>query len=127
MRKMTGILLVVCLVGWLYPGRSAAYENTFETVFKDGFYGGLAGALVGGAVLVFQDKPGDHLNYLSYGAAIGVLVGVTFGVVGATRSMAEIDDHKLVFHLPVPQAEVLPLGLTRRELITSMDLLTVRF
>ncbi len=126
MRKMTGVLLMVCLVGGLYPGRAAA-ENTFETVFKDGFYGGLAGGLVGGAVLVFAEHPEDHYIYIGYGAAIGVIVGVTFGVVNATRSLAEIDDHKLVFHLPVPRTEVLPLDLTRREVVTSMGLLKVRF
>jgi hypothetical protein len=127
MRKMVGVFLVVCLVAWLYPGRTAAAENTFETVFKDGFYGGLAGALVGGAVLVFSEHPKDHYIYIGYGAAIGVILGVTFGVVSATRSLAEIDDHKLVFHLPMPRTEILPLDLTRREVITSMDLLTVRF
>jgi hypothetical protein len=127
MHKMSGVLLAVCLVAWFYPGRAAAAENTFETVFKDGFYGGLAGALVGGAILVFKDNPGDHLNYLSYGAAIGVILGVAFGVVSATQSLVEIDDRKLVFHLPMPGAEVRMLDLTRREVVTSMDLLTVRF
>ncbi len=127
MRKMVGVLLVVSLVGWLYPGRAAAAENTFETVFKDGFYGGLAGGLVGGAVLIFADHPKDHYIYIGYGAAIGVILGVTFGVVSATRSLAEIDDHKLVFHFPIPQTEVLPFNSTRRDVMTSMDLLTVWF
>ncbi|MBI3811691.1 MAG: hypothetical protein HY283_05750 [Nitrospirae bacterium] len=127
MRKMSGVLLVACLVAWLYPGRAAAAENTFETVFKDGFYGGLAGALVGGSTLVFAKHPKDHYIYIGYGAAIGVILGVTFGVVSATRSLAEIDDHKLVFHIPLPQTEIHPLDLTRREVVTSVDLLTVRF
>lgn len=126
MRKLIGVLLVACLVAAWSPGNAEA-ENSFETVFKDGFYGGMAGVLVGGAILVFKDHPGDHLNYLSYGAAIGVFVGVTFGLVSATRSLAELDDHKLVFHLPIPATEVLPLNSIRREVVTSIDLLTVRF
>jgi len=126
MRKIFGVLVVASLLGGLIPGRAAA-ENTFETVFKDGFYGGLAGALVGGAILAFKDDPGDHLNYLSYGAAIGVIVGVTYGVVSATRSLAEVENHKLVFHLPVLQTEVHSLNLTRREVMTSIGLLTVRY
>ena len=126
MRKIAGFLLLVVMIGFMSSGKAAA-ENTFETVFKDGFYGGLAGGLVGGAVLVFADHPEDHYIYIGYGAAIGVIVGVTFGVVSATRSLAEIDDHKLVFHLPIPETEVRPLGSTRREVITSMNFLKVRF
>lgn len=127
MRKLIGVLLVISLIVWLYPGRAAAEENSFETVFKDGFYGGLAGALVGGAILVFRDHPGDHLNYLSYGAAIGVIVGTTFGIVSASRSMAEIDDHKVVFHLPIPNVSSVPVERVHREVITTIGLVTVRF
>lgn len=127
MRKIIGVLLVACLMAWLSPGSAGAEENAFETVLKDEFYGGLAGSLVGGAVLVFVKHPEDHYIYIGYGAAIGVIIGTIFGVVSASRSVAEIDNHKLVFHHPIPETEVRPLDLTRREVITSMDLLTVRF
>lgn len=127
MRKMIGVLLIASFIIWLCPGKSVAAENEFETVFKDGFYGGLAGGLVGGAVLVFAKHPKDHYIYIGYGAAVGVILGVTFGIVSATRSLAEIDDHKLVFHFPIPETELRPLDFTRQEVITSMDLLTVRF
>jgi len=126
MRRIIGIVLVACFIAAGYPGKAAA-ENSFEMVFKDGLYGGMAGALVGGAILVFNDHPRDHLNYLSYGAAIGVIVGVTFGLVSATRSLAELDDQRLVFNFPVPEMELIPLDLNRREVLTSVDLLTVRF
>lgn len=127
MRKLIPVLLLVCLAGWMSPNRAVADENSFETVFKDGFYGGLAGALVGGAALAFRDHPGDHLNYLSYGAAIGVFVGVTFGLVRISHALAELDDHQLVFHFPMPEFVSVLSGPTSHEVITSVDLLKIRF
>ncbi len=62
MRKMIVALLLIGTMGWWIPNQAAAAENNFESSLKDGFYGGLAGALVGGAILVFKDDPGDHLN-----------------------------------------------------------------
>lgn len=56
-----------------------AAENAFKEIFDDAFYGGLAGGLVGAALLAFTDKPSDHLNYIGYGAAGGVLVGADYG------------------------------------------------
>jgi hypothetical protein len=109
------------------PGRVAAEENSFEMVFKDGFYGGLAGALVGGAALAFQDHPGDHLNYLSYGAAIGVFIGVAFGLVKTGHELAELDDHRLVFHLPMPMVTTTASGPSPHEVTTSVGLLKIRF
>ncbi|HET6465857.1 MAG TPA: hypothetical protein VLY20_07380 [Nitrospiria bacterium] len=127
MRKLIPVLLLVCLAGWMSPARAVADENSFETVFKDGFYGGLAGALVGGAALALRNHPGDHLNYLSYGAAIGVFAGVTFGLVTISHSLAELDDHRLVFHLPTPMLVSGPTGPAPNEVIGSIGILTVRF
>ncbi|HET6465005.1 MAG TPA: hypothetical protein VFH55_05270 [Nitrospiria bacterium] len=127
MRKLIPLLLLVCLIGWMNPGRVAAEENSFEMVFKDGFYGGLAGALVGGAALAFKDHPGDHLNYISYGAAIGVFVGVAFGLVKTGHDLAELDDHRLVFHLPMPMLTSTVRGPSPHEVTTSVGLLKIRF
>jgi hypothetical protein len=118
---MMGLLL--CLLS----GKAGAAENNFSEVLTDGVYGGLAGALVGGAVLAFSDNPGDHLNYLGYGAAIGVFVGTAFGLVSASRSIAEIDDHKVVFHPPMPEISIEPGAVGRNELTARLDFLTVRY
>jgi hypothetical protein len=96
-------------------------------VFKDGVYGGLAGALVGGAALAFKDHPGDHLNYLSYGAAIGVFVGVTYGLVRTGYALAEFDKHQLVFHIPMPILASTAWGPTPHKVTTSVGLLNIRF
>ena len=127
MRKVVLMVIFFCLASWLSPARASAEENAFETVFKNAFYGGLAGALVGGATLAFKDKPGDHLNYIGIGAAVGVIVGTTFGFVKAADSLSEIDHGRLVFHLPAPTVEVRPFGQTRREVVTSVRLLKIGF
>ena len=104
MRKITVIALLLCSVAGVSPlPASAEEENAFMSVFKDGFYGGLAGALVGSAVLAFADEPSDHLDYIAKGAAVGVILGVTFGIVQATRSVAELEDGRITVGLPVPQ------------------------
>lgn len=126
MKKTVWIILLVGFLGGLGP-RNAAAENTFETVFKDGFYGGLAGALVGGAALAFRDNPGDHLDYISIGAAVGVFVGVTYGLVSESRALAEIENGKAVFRLPVPDIRVSSFGPGPRERETRLDLLSFRF
>lgn len=124
MPKLILILLIACLAGGFSPNRVFADENGFEGVFKDGIYGGLAGALVGGATLAFQDHPSDHLNYITYGAAIGVFVGVTLGLVKTGRAMAELDNQRLVFNLPTPEIRSAP---GTRELTASIDLVKIRF
>jgi len=77
-----------------------AAEDTFKSVFQDLFYGGLSGALVGAAVLAFTKHPGDHLNYIGYGAAAGVLVGASYGAVTTTRSLAEVENGEVKFAMP---------------------------
>lgn len=88
----------ICAFNWCTPCMAA--ENAVQEIFQDGFYGGLTGTLVGAALLAFTDKPGDHLDYLGYGAAIGTLAGVSFGVVQASRAFAEVENGKVKFAFP---------------------------
>lgn len=106
MQRMVVALLFVSFMSWMSPGQAMAAENSFETILKDGFYGGLAGALVGGAILVFTDKPGDHLNYISYGAAIGVIAGTVFGLVQTTKAMVQLENGRITVGLPVPENRI---------------------
>jgi len=115
--------MLVCLFG----GEAWASEDEFSKVFTDGVYGGLAGALVGGAMLAFKEDPGDHLNYLTYGAAIGVFVGTAFGLISASRSMAEIENSRIVFHPPIPQIMLDTSPAERHGVTFGLDLLTFRY
>jgi hypothetical protein len=119
------VLLVALLAGAAAP--AAAAEGAISTVFNDAWYGGLTGALVGTAVLVFSSDPGDHLMYIGYGAAGGVLVGTAIGLVDTTRSFAEVRDGRLAFAAPtvVPVVERDPGGTASIGL--RADLFRARF
>ncbi len=88
-------LLLVC---WTAPCFAA--EGALREVFQDALYGGLTGGLVGAAVLAFTKRPGNHLDYLGVGAAVGVLAGTTIGVVSTSRSLMEAENGKVKFAIP---------------------------
>ena len=78
-----------------------AGENPFYDTFQSVFYGGLVGAIGGAALLVFTEHPNDHLNYIAYGAAGGVLAGTVYGVLrSSSRSLAEYENGKVKFAIP---------------------------
>jgi hypothetical protein len=103
MMRMTATFISAVLILMTMAEPVRAQENTFEVVLKDGLYGGLAGTLVGGAVLAFSETPSDHLNYLAYGAAIGVFLGTSYGLVQASQSMLQLEDGRLSAGLPMPR------------------------
>ena len=79
MRKVILTALLLSFIGWIFPSQVQAQEDGIQIILKDGFYGGLVGALVGGALLAFRDDPGEHIDLVAQGAAIGVIGGVAFG------------------------------------------------
>ena len=103
-------LLVLTLL--LFATPSLAEENAVKSIFQDVFYGGLSGGLVGAAILAFTKHPSDHLDFIGYGAAGGALVGVTYGAVAATRSLAEVENGKVKFSMPtiIPGLKETPSG-----------------
>lgn len=95
LRKMSMVLSVFMFVCWSVPCHAA--ENAFKTIFTDSLYGGLTGSLVGAAVMAFAKKPGDHLDYMAYGAATGVLVGAAYGI---GKAMVELDNGRVKLSMP---------------------------
>lgn len=108
MKKMKNVLTLLLAVSILASMNLPCYasDNAFKDTFESAFYGGLAGALVGGALLVFTKHPKDHLDYMGYGAAGGILVGATYGIVKTTRALAEYDNGKVKFALPTIMPEL---------------------
>lgn len=97
-RAIVVVLSVALLTGLSVP--CSASDNVFKDVFENGLYGGLAGALVGGALLVFTEKPGDHLDYIAYGAAGGVLVGAGYGLAKTSRSLLTYENGNVKVAVP---------------------------
>lgn len=77
-------------ITWAAP--CFAVESAFREIFQDSIYGGLTGSLIGAAVMAFAKRPGNHLDYIGYGAAGGVLVGAAFGAVRIAKTLAEVDE-----------------------------------
>lgn len=97
-RIFSVLLSLVFVSGWSLP--CYAGDNDIKDVFQSAVYGGLTGVVVGAAVLAFTDKPGDHLDYLGYGAAAGTLAGTAYGIFVKARSLAEVENGKVKFSVP---------------------------
>lgn len=126
MMRAAACLVVMALLAGVGP-RGARAEEGFQTVLKDGAYGGLTGALVGGAVLLLREDPGDHLDLIGRGAAIGAIVGVAFGLVTVSRAFVEISDGRVIVGIPIPEVSIRPVSAAGTEVIWSSNLLVLRY
>jgi hypothetical protein len=97
-RTLTLMVTVLLLTSLTVP--CSAAESSFRELFENTLYGGLVGTLVGGALLVFTSKPSDHLDYLSIGAASGVLAGVAYTVARPAKSMIAVENGNVKIALP---------------------------
>lgn len=120
-----GVVLAVTFLFLANPCLAA--DNAFRSVFQDVFYGGLSGALVGAAVLAFTEKPGDHLDYIGYGAAAGILVGATYGAVTTTRSLAEVENGEVRFSMPTIIPELREYESGHTTIVATTQLIRGKF
>jgi hypothetical protein len=88
------LTLIVLLTG---ISTSFADDSVFREMFRDAFYGGAAGTLVGAAIMAFTKKSANHLDYMGYGAAAGVLAGASYGLA---QSLVTIHKGKVKISLP---------------------------
>ncbi|RNC70372.1 MAG: hypothetical protein ED859_06040 [Desulfuromonadales bacterium] len=102
--------LFVVLPLSLFAAPCRAEDDGAVTIFRNSFYGGLAGGLVGAALLAFTEKPGNHLDYIGYGAAAGVIAGAAYGVVKSTRALAEVENGKVKLAMPTILPDYIPAG-----------------
>jgi hypothetical protein len=108
LRKLVAVLTIFSCVST--ASSACAADETIREVFTDAFYGGAIGGLVGGAIMVFTKHPVDHLNYIAYGAASGVLVGTSIGLAKSARALAEVENGRvrIAFPLITPEPIVSP-------------------
>ena len=97
---MTAVLLTTCVVP------CSASDSAVRDLFENVFYGGMVGTLVGGSLLAFTRKPADHLNYISVGAATGVLGGVAYSVAKSTRALVSIENGDVKLAMPTVLPEL---------------------
>jgi hypothetical protein len=133
MRKWPiGALLLALALGVAHPGTARADDIALKKIMRNGAYGGVVGAMIGGALLVFVNNRSDHLEFITTGAAAGVLVGVGWGIYDSSSSnpYVMIEDGKVhaSFSAPKVLARVpSPADRNRRETIVAANLLGVRF
>lgn len=99
LKRARMIVLATLLITSLSVPCSAA-DTAFKEVLDNAFYGGLVGVLVGGSLLAFTHKPADHLDYLSIGAASGVLAGVGYTLAKQSKSLVSIENGNVKFAMP---------------------------
>ena len=119
LKPIARIICLLTLVS-IFLNTSAAFasESDLREIFKNAFYGGATGSLVGAALLVFTKKPADHLEYIAYGAAGGVIAGTAYGLVRTSRSLAEYENGKVRFAIPAVTPDILQNPATKQTNIT---------
>jgi uncharacterized membrane protein YebE (DUF533 family) len=118
MMRFKRFIALMTLVSVLGISASAlAEENALQTTFESAFYGGAVGALVGAALMVFTHNPADHLDYMAYGAAAGVLAGTAYGVVKSSRALASLENGNLKISMPTITPELIESPSTRQTFV----------
>ena len=114
--RLTTLLTLIALL----TNASAAFaaDNTLRDTFQDALYGGALGTLVGAALMAFTRKPADHLDYMAYGAAAGVLAGTTYGIARSARSLASIDNGRIRFSMPTIIPDLVDSPSTKQTVIS---------
>jgi hypothetical protein len=135
-RAATGVLAllmpIVLVTALALPGTARADDIKLQKILRNGMYGAAVGALIGAALLAFKSDPGDHLEFITVGAASGVLVGVAWGVYdSATDNPYVMIEHGHVrTALATPRLKMVAPSAadrTRREALVAVPLAAVRF
>jgi len=119
MKRFRGIVAVMTLAAIVCSSTSAfADENVFRDTFQSAFYGAGIGALVGAALMVFTKKPVDHLDYMGFGAAAGVLAGTAYGIGKATRALASIENGSVKIAMPTLIPDLVESPSTKQTVVS---------
>jgi hypothetical protein len=121
MKKFVVVLVTATILFYSTVSRA---QTSGRIILEDAVYGGLIGTLVGAAFLAFSNEPGDNLDYLAKGAAVGVIAGLLFGVY-ETTAFATIDDGKWRFAMPTIKTRV--IGNTKKKIQGSIDIMKIKF
>ena len=124
---LTIIFMLFCGITFS-PAKAAAYEEgraAIHNIFIDTLYGMAIGLVLGAAFSMAKGEDGGDLSEnIGAGAAIGGIVGATYGIVLEYKGVAEIRNNKVCLHVPT-------LALTSKpdseELMLRTDLVRFHF
>lgn len=121
-------MFVTALFTLLQSSLCRAEGGVFRELLEDSLYGALSGTLIGGAFMVFKDRPLEHLEILGYGAAAGVLAGAGYGTYKIGSSLARVENGKVRFAIPAVIPDFVD-GTSRRgsSVVISADLVNGTF
>lgn len=118
MKRLSRLVSIVLLAALISAPCAHAGESQLREVFQDAFYGGAIGTLVGAALMAFTKKPADHLEYMAYGAASGVLAGTAYGVAKTSRSLASIENGKVRIAVPTIMPDVIESPVSKQTIVS---------
>jgi hypothetical protein len=105
----------------------ASEDTLSKVVFKDSMVGSLAGGLVGAAVLAITRKPGQHLEYIAYGAAGGAVAGGAYGLFKKQTSLVAIKGDTVRIDVPLIMPDVQEKGTRGTTLTIMAELISGKF
>lgn len=126
LKRARVVVLAVLLITSLSVPCSAA-DTAFRDVFDNAFYGALVGGLVGGACLAFTHKPADHLDFISIGAASGVLAGVGYSLAVQSKALVSIENGTVKYAMPAIIPEFQQGGVKGSSVMLKAELLSGKF
>jgi hypothetical protein len=126
--KQAGLFLVALAVTVSGSLPCFASEDSLSLiVFKDSVIGGVAGGLVGAAVVAFTRKPGQHLEYMAYGAAGGAVAGGAYGLFKAQTSLVAIEGDKVSIDVPLIMPDIQEKSSRRTNVTIMAELISGKF
>ncbi len=126
--KLARVILFALLVTVSGSLTCFASEDSLSTaVFKDSMIGSLAGGLVGAAVLAITRKPGQHLEYIAYGAAGGAVAGGAYGLFKKQTSLVAINGDTVSIDVPLIMPDVQEKGTRGTTLTIMAELISGKF
>lgn len=118
---MKKLVLIGTILAVLSTSTMSFAETKSSIVLKGTGYGALVGALVGASLVALSSDPGDNLQYLYQGAAVGALAGTAYGFYEA-ETFATIEDGKVKFAMPTIKTQLQGDGVK-----ASADFVKVNF
>lgn len=121
LKKLAVALLVLSFMSFSSVVRA---EDMMKDTLNDAVYGGLIGGISGAAVMAFASEPEDHWDYIPKGAAIGVLVGVLYGLVVHSEVLADSETEKQA-GIVLPTIETMKVVDERTQSVEVISLVNV--